>query len=80
MSALSFNYRHRKQKKRDFRSLWITRISVASKINGLSYSKLIHGLKVANIDLNRKMLAEMAASDPTSFKAVADKVKLALAA
>jgi large subunit ribosomal protein L20 len=80
MSALSFNYRHRKQKKRDFRSLWISRVGVAAKVNGMSYSKLIHGLKIAGVDLNRKMLAEMAVHDPESFKMVTEKAKVALAA
>lgn len=80
MSAMSFNYRHRKLKKRDFRSLWITRIGIAAKINGISYSKLIFGLKKAQIDLNRKMLADLANTDPAGFKSVADRVKQALAA
>jgi large subunit ribosomal protein L20 len=80
MSAMAFNYKHRKLKKRDFRSLWITRIGIAAKINGLSYSRLINGLKMAQIDLNRKMLAEMANSDPAAFTAVAEKAKQALVA
>src|SRR3984885_15715088 len=80
MRALAYNYRHRKAKKRDFRSLWITRIGIAAKINGISYSKLIYGLKLANIDLNRKMLSDMANTDPAGFKAVADRVKQAIAA
>lgn len=79
MTALANNYRHRKLKKRDFRCLWITRVGVGAKINGLSYSKLIHGLKLAGCDLNRKMLSEMAIHDPNSFKAVADMAKQALA-
>lgn len=79
MSALAFSYRHRKQKKRDFRSLWITRVGVAAKINGISYSKLICGLKKAGCDLNRKMLAEMAIHDPEGFKAVAEMAKKSLA-
>jgi large subunit ribosomal protein L20 len=77
--ALSYNYAHRKLKKRDFRSLWIMRIGAAAKINGISYSKLIHGLKQARCELNRKMLAEMAISDPSSFAAVVSHAKLALA-
>lgn len=80
MSALSFNYRHRKQKKREFRSLWISRVGVAAKVNGISYSKLIQGLRKAGVDLNRKMLAEMAVHDPESFKMIAEKAKGALAA
>jgi len=80
MSALAFSYRHRKQKKRDFRSLWITRVSVAAKSNGISYSKFICGLKIAGCDLNRKMLAELAIHDPQAFKVIADTAKQALAA
>ncbi|MBS0620147.1 MAG: 50S ribosomal protein L20 [Verrucomicrobia bacterium] len=79
MSALAFNYRHRKLKKRDFRSLWIVRISVAAKIHGMSYSKLISGLSKAGCALNRKMLSEMAIRDPSSFAAVAGTAKQALA-
>lgn len=79
MSAMAFNYRHRKNKKTDFRQLWITRIGVAAKINGLSYSKLVNGLKKSGCELNRKMLSEMAIHDPESFKAVADMAKKALA-
>jgi large subunit ribosomal protein L20 len=76
--ALSYNYDHRKLKKRDFRSLWIMRIGAAAKINGISYSKLIHGLKCAGCELNRKMLADMAISDPSSFAAVVTHAKQAL--
>lgn len=79
MSAMAFNYRHRKQKKRDFRSLWIMRIGVAAKINGLSYSKLIQGLAKTGCGLNRKMLSEMAIRDPDSFAAVAGEAKKVLA-
>lgn len=79
ISALAFNYKHRKLRKRDFRSLWITRISVAAKIHGISYSKLIFGLKKGGLDFNRKILSEMALSDPEGFKAIADKAKLSLA-
>lgn len=79
MSALAFNYRHRKQKKRDFRRLWIIRIGVAAKINGLSYSKLIDGLSKAGCLLNRKMLSDMAIRDPGSFATVAGTAKQALA-
>jgi large subunit ribosomal protein L20 len=80
MSALSFNYRHRKLKKRDFRSLWITRLGIAAKIHGLSYSKLIHGLKKAGCEMNRKMLSELAIHDKESFKEIVGKAKEALAA
>jgi large subunit ribosomal protein L20 len=79
MSALSFNYRHRKERKRDFRALWIMRLSVAAKINGISYSKLINGLIRAGCSLNRKMLSDMAIRDPHSFAEVAGAAKKALA-
>src|SRR3984885_3688049 len=69
MRALAYNYRHRKAKKRDFRSLWITRIGIAAKINGISYSKFVFGLKKLGCELDRKMLAEMAVRDPQSFAA-----------
>lgn len=68
----------RKQKKRDFRSLWITRISAQAKVNGMNYSTMMHGLKVAGIDLNRKMLAELAVSDKTAFAVLCEKAKAAL--
>ncbi len=79
MSALAFNYRHRKQKKRDFKRLWIVRIGVGAKINGISYNKLISGLKKTGCGLNRKMLSEMALRDPSSFAAIAGTAKQALA-
>lgn len=75
MRALAYNYRHRKIKKREFRSLWIQRIGAASKIHGISYSKFIHGLQKAGCELNRKMLAEMAIRDPNSFAAVVERAK-----
>ena len=68
----------RKLKKRDFRSLWITRISAQAKVNGMNYSTLMHGLKLANIDLNRKMLSELAISDKEAFAAICEKAKAAL--
>ena len=74
-----YAYVGRKQKKRDFRSLWITRINAAARINGMSYSTLMHGLKVAGIDLNRKVLSEIAISDPKAFTALCDSAKKALA-
>lgn len=80
MSALAFNYKHRKLRKRDFRSLWITRLGVAAKINGLSYSKLIHGLKKIGCELNRKVLSELAIRDPEAFSAIAQMAKQKLAA
>lgn len=78
MRAMAFNYEHRKQRKRNFRSLWITRIGIASKINGMSYSKLIHGLSKAGCLLDRKMLADMAIRDPQGFAQVATVAKGAL--
>ena len=68
----------RKMKKRDFRSLWITRISAQAKVNGMNYSTFMHGLKLAGIDLNRKMLAELAVSDKEAFAALVEKAKAAL--
>jgi large subunit ribosomal protein L20 len=79
LQAMAFNFRGRKQRKRDFRSLWISRLSVGAKLQGLSYSKLIHGLKKAGSLLDRKMLSEMAIHDPMGFAAVADQAKQALA-
>jgi large subunit ribosomal protein L20 len=75
-----YAYRDRKAKKRDFRSLWIMRINAAARLCGLSYSQFMHGLTLANIELDRKALAEVAATDSTGFSAIADKVKAALAA
>ena len=68
----------RKQKKRNMRSLWIARINAQAKVNGMNYSTLMHGLKVAGIDLNRKMLAELAVSDKDAFAAICEKAKAAL--
>ena len=79
MRALTSSYAGRKQKKRQFRQLWIARINAAARMNGLSYSKLMHGLKVANIDINRKMLAEMAVNDALGFAALAEIAKKAIA-
>ena len=73
--ALCYAYRDRKQRKREFRSLWITRINAAVRPSGLSYSKFIHGLKKANINLDRKVLADMAISDPQGFARVVEEVK-----
>jgi large subunit ribosomal protein L20 len=75
MKSLVYAYRDRRAKKRDFRKLWIARINAASRINGLSYSKFMNGLKKSGITLNRKMLAEMAVNDSTSFAKLAEKVK-----
>ena len=76
--SLRYAYIGRKQKNRDFRRLWIARINAAARINGLSYSKLMNGLKVAGVDINRKMLAELAISDANAFAALAEKAKEAL--
>lgn len=80
ISALAFNYKHRKLRKRDFRSLWITRISVAAKINGISYSKLINGMKKVGCELNRKVLADLAICDPTAFANIVGTAKQGLVA
>ena len=77
--ALVYGYKGRKLKKRDFRSLWIVRISAGCRANGLSYSKFMNGLKKAQIDLNRKMLADIAARDAAAFSALVEKAKAALA-
>jgi len=79
MRALASSYAGRKQKKRQFRQLWIARINAAARMNGLSYSKMMHGLKVANIDINRKMLAELAVNDAEGFAALAEIAKKAVA-
>jgi len=78
MKSLQYAYRDRRQRKRDFRKLWITRINAAARINGLSYSKLMHGLKVAEVDINRKMLAELAVSDAAAFTQIAETAKKAI--
>lgn len=78
LRAMAYNYRHRKERKREFRSLWIVRISAAAKINGLSYSRLVNGLKLAKCELDRKMLAEIAVHDPATFATIADQAKHAL--
>ncbi|WP_042459578.1 50S ribosomal protein L20 [Neobacillus dielmonensis] len=75
MKSLQYAFRDRRQVKRDFRKLWITRINAAARINGLSYSRLMHGLKLAGIEVNRKMLAELAVSDAAAFTQLADTAK-----
>jgi large subunit ribosomal protein L20 len=70
MKALCNSYRDRRRRKRDFRRLWIARINAAARLNGLSYSRLIGGLKKADVRINRKMLAQLAVADPTSFSTV----------
>ena len=79
MRALETSYTGRKQRKRQFRQLWIARINAAARINGLSYSKFMYGLKLADIDINRKMLSEMAISDPDGFATLVDVAKSQLA-
>ena len=75
---MNFAYTGRKLKKRDFRSLWIVRIGAAARLNGLNYSQFMHGLKVAGIELDRKVLADLAANQPDAFKEVAAQAKSAL--
>ena len=79
MRALTSSFAGRKERKRQFRRLWIARINAAARMNGLSYSKFMHGLKLANIDLYRKMLSEMAISDPEGFAALVEVAKSKLA-
>ncbi len=78
MKSLSYAYIGRKQKKRDFRKIWITRISAACKLNGINYSKFMNGLKKADINMNRKMLSEIAVADPAAFTALVEQAKAAL--
>ncbi len=77
MKSLKYAYIGRKQKKRTFRRLWIARISAAAKLNGMNYSTFMDGLKKANIDINRKMLSEIAIADPAAFTALVEKAKSA---
>ena len=79
MRALTSSYAGRKQRKRQMRQLWIARINAAARLNGLSYSRFMHGLKLANVDINRKMLAELAVNDAAGFTALADTAKAKLA-
>ena len=79
MKSYTYAFRDRKVNKRKFRELWIARINAAARMNDISYSKLMHGLKVAGVDMNRKMLAEMAVNDAAGFAAVAEVAKKALA-
>ena len=75
MKSLSYAYRDRKAKKREFRQLWIARINAAARMNGISYSKFMNGLKKNNININRKMSSEIAISDPAAFTKLVEKVK-----
>ena len=79
MRALTSSYAGRKERKRQFRQLWIARINAATRMNGISYSQMMHGLKVSGIDINRKMLAEMAVNDAAGFAALAEVAKKAVA-
>lgn len=79
MRALASSYAGRKQRKRQFRQLWIARINAAARLNGLSYSKFMYGLKLADININRKMLAEMAVNDAEGFTALAEVAKSKIA-
>lgn len=78
MKSLNYAYIGRRRRKRDFRKLWIVRINAAARLNGLSYSKFMHGLSVAKIDLNRKVLADLAVNDEKAFAQLAEKAKAAL--
>ena len=78
MKSLNYAFIGRKMRKRDMRSLWIARINAAARLNGLSYSKFMHGLKAAGINLNRKVLADLAVNDATAFTALAEKAKAAV--
>ena len=79
MKSLTYAYVGRRLKKRDFRQLWITRISAACKLNGMNYSTFMHGLKLAGVEINRKMLSEMAINDAVAFNALCDMAKAKLA-
>ncbi|MDO4619804.1 MAG: 50S ribosomal protein L20 [Lachnospiraceae bacterium] len=79
MRALASAYVGRKQRKRDFRRLWIARINAAARLNGMNYSSFMHGLKAANVDINRKVLADIAVNDAEGFKSLAETAKAALA-
>ncbi len=79
IKAGQYSYRDRRQRKRDFRSLWITRINAAARENGLSYSRFMNGLKRAEIDIDRKVLADLAVHDKAAFKALAEKAQASLA-
>ncbi|KXJ38200.1 50S ribosomal protein L20 [Bacillus spizizenii] len=78
MKSGNYAFRDRRQKKRDFRKLWITRINAAARMHGLSYSRLMHGLKLSGIEVNRKMLADLAVNDLTAFNQLADAAKAQL--
>lgn len=79
MHSMAYAYRDRRQVKRDMRKLWIARINAAARMNDISYSKLMHGLKLANVEINRKMLSEIAICDPKGFTKIVDTAKSAIA-
>lgn len=79
MKSLTYAYRDRKKNKSNFRKLWIARINAGARLNGMSYSTLMHGLKLANVSINRKMLSELAINDVTNFNAICETAKKALA-
>ncbi len=79
MRALTSAYAGRKQKKRQFRRLWIARINAAARLNGISYSKMMYGLKLAEVEINRKMLADLAVNDPAAFASLAETAKAKIA-
>ena len=79
IKAGQYAYRDRRQRKRQFRALWIARINAAARLHGLSYSRLIHGLNLANVDIDRKVLADIAVRDPDAFGAIAEQAKTGLA-
>lgn len=78
MKSGNYAFAHRKLKKRDFRKLWITRINAAARDNGTTYSRMVHGLKAAGVDINRKVLAELAISDPSGFTELVELAKKSL--
>jgi large subunit ribosomal protein L20 len=80
LKSLSYSYRDRRNRKRDFRRLWIIRINAGARLHGLSYNQFMHGLRKAEIDLDRKVLADIAVADPKAFEALAETAKAALAA
>jgi len=79
MKSFNYAYRDRRQKKRDFRELWITRINAAARMNGLSYSTMMHGIELAGVDVNRKMLADLAVTDAQAFAQLAETAKKSFA-
>ncbi len=78
LKSLWYSFRDRRVRKRDLRKLWITRINAAARLNGMTYSRFVYGMRKANINLNRKMLADLAVRDPQAFKAVVEKAKSAI--